>query len=41
MAHNGAGYASKFSLQWCGTHGLNPGMIIRQWSIITYMHSNT
>jgi hypothetical protein len=38
MAHNGAGYDNKFILQWCMKHGRNPGMIIRQGSIITYMH---
>jgi hypothetical protein len=38
MAHNGAGYDNKFILQWCIKHGLNPDMIIRQGSRITYMH---
>jgi hypothetical protein len=38
MAHNGAGYDNKFCLQWCIKHGLNPDMIIRQGSLITYMH---
>ena len=38
MAHNGAGYDNKFILKWCIEHGLNPSMIIRQGSRITYMH---
>jgi hypothetical protein len=41
MAHNGAGYANNFILQWCIKHGLNPDMIIRQGSRITYMHLKT
>jgi hypothetical protein len=38
MAHNGAVYDNKFILQWCIKHGLDPDMIIRQGSRITYMH---
>ena len=38
MAYNGAGYDNKMSLQWCVKHGLKPEEIIRQGSIITYMH---
>ena len=40
MAHNGAGYDTKFILQWCIKHGLNPDMIIKQCSRTTYMHFN-
>ena len=38
MAHNGAGYANIFTVQWCINHGIYPGMIIRQGSRITNMH---
>ena len=38
MAHTGAGYDKKLILQCCLKHGLNPDMIIRQGSRITYMH---
>jgi hypothetical protein len=41
MAHNGAGYDNNLILQWCIKHGLNPDMIIRQGSRITYMHFET
>ena len=37
MAHSGAGYADNLIVQWCLTHGLNPDMIIRQGSIITFL----
>ena len=38
MAHNGAGYDHTIILQWCIKHGLSPIMIMRQGSVITYMH---
>ena len=38
MAHNGAGYDNKFILQYCVNKGMNPEMVIRQGSRITYLH---
>ena len=38
IAHNGAGYETKFILKYCLSRGLNPDKYIRQGSRITYMY---
>ena len=38
IARNGSPRDNPLILQWCVNHGLNPEMITRQGSIVTYMH---
>ena len=40
MAHNGAGYDSKFIKKWCVDHGMPPNGLIEQGSRVTYMKFN-
>jgi hypothetical protein len=40
MAHNGAGYDSKFIKKWCVDHGMPPNGLIEQGSRVTYMEFN-